>query len=397
MWPVAIFFFLACFSRAFCSAIRPRVAETIPNQGQGKYDEGSTWELDYEEKAIKAYQFIGKSVFDLPQTFGLILQDFLDDNSGRRRVQKSEESRAVYVLAEKGLLVMGVTVLDQRSKDTSLNYTSKKERIPRMAQRMLNSEVLIKDMVAEGLTPAPEEKPTLKDVLSKFKREGGHMRGAGLLGLESTGPESQPFSTMTDSFGLALRTALGISARPWISYTGPRDTKAFLAWVQKESTPTLMVAIGNGVVMRREKGSKPFNDQNLNTISAGSDPDMTKEIAAPKIDCDDDAMDIDGGDSADYDDDAMEIDDEPNENIKSTSIREIFHMKTGKTKGACDGLKALPTWFAESKEMAKAGLQAFSDAKQGNKIAKDTLKQFLGITSATSDREFRETRREWVL
>ncbi|KAJ5161557.1 hypothetical protein N7492_006949 [Penicillium capsulatum] len=75
------------------------------------------------------------------------------------------------------------------------------------------------------------------------------------------------------------------------------------------------------------------------------------------------------------------------------TIQDVFHLKTGNTKGGCDNrLSLLNTWFDEVKDMAQAGLQAFTDAGNGNKIAAGTLSQFLGITSKTSANEFKDVK-----
>ncbi|KAJ5895377.1 hypothetical protein N7495_007068 [Penicillium taxi] len=71
-----------------------------------------------------------------------------------------------------------------------------------------------------------------------------------------------------------------------------------------------------------------------------------------------------------------------------TSLESIFTLKSGINKGGCDTYKSkLSTWFDESVELAKAGVQCFQDAKKGEKAAKSTLKLLLGINGNTAAKE----------
>lgn len=69
-------------------------------------------------------------------------------------------------------------------------------------------------------------------------------------------------------------------------------------------------------------------------------------------------------------------------------LSDIFLMKDMRTKGGCRLYQnVLSVWYREIKEMIDAGLKAFADAADGNKIAEHTLMRFLGISPTTSANE----------
>jgi hypothetical protein len=81
------------------------------------------------------------------------------------------------------------------------------------------------------------------------------------------------------------------------------------------------------------------------------------------------------------------------------TLQTIFHVKSGSTAGGCTDKKqsTLATWLTESRELAKAGVQAFDDAAKGNKDAEHALSQFLGIDSKTSAEDRKDVKGQFYI
>lgn len=74
--------------------------------------------------------------------------------------------------------------------------------------------------------------------------------------------------------------------------------------------------------------------------------------------------------------------------VLGVSVEAIFKVKSGKNKGGCDAIQnTLQSWYQESIELAKAGLQCFEDAEDKgtirHKVASDNLKLFLDVNSGS--------------
>ncbi|KAJ5610143.1 hypothetical protein N7510_006862 [Penicillium lagena] len=374
MGPLAVLIYFAFFSQVFGFAIEKRVSgKLLPNNGIDKYDDPSTWQIKYEKNKINGYYFQGDSIFDLPETVGMIYQDFpMESVNARVRMAKDKvtERMVVYVFAEKAILVLGIPL------SSVVTMAKKNWSALKMAQSLWRQDVEITKRYSKGGQIETRGKISpLKDILAELQASGGNIMGAGVVGLSPGYQRPLRFLPAFDALGIVLYETLGIPVRPWESSIKSYDKRAFLTWVSEGTKPTLEISIGKEVVMIWKKGLEPYYAPSAEAISKW------------------------GIDIASFSDkDAFEDDCDTNENSASAnpSVQEIFQIKSGRTNGGCDAnrQKAIAAWLNESKEMAKAGLQAFLDASDGNKIAMATLEQFLGITTETSANEREITRKK---
>ncbi|KAJ5161556.1 hypothetical protein N7492_006948 [Penicillium capsulatum] len=242
---------------------------------------------------------------------------------------------------------------------------------------------------------APAKK--LIEVLSYIKRYGGKIQSAGVVGFQGAIRFSSPVAY--DALGLCLLKELGVYPTPWRAEGTSRMTEAFLAWTGHWQRRVLRLSIGSEVIFAWEEGSQPYyppswsSASRFNQLTAKEEANKytaqeATNAAEELVEC---AMEVD----EDEIENGQIVDEDNNNNTPSDppGLQKIFQIKTGKNKGGCDAHQGdLRAWFSEAKEIAKAGLQAFSDASNGNKIAQETLKQFLGIDSSTPASDLEDTK-----
>lgn len=366
-----IWVFFALISQIFGFALEPRLSERLlDNNGLDKYNEPASEKLEFHHNKIEGYFFYGDSVFDLPSTLGILFQDYPRGRDKKVVKKKVKESVVGYVFSEKGVLVLGVPrTLEVEPADWKV-----KSNLLDLAQFLWHHDVEITKTSYKGQnSESTHEVSPLKDILADFQEDGGRVRGAGVVDLNDG-----LFSGGFNALGVVLNHILGVDVMPWRP-TGNEETLPFLFFVTEGQKPTLEMAIGKEVVM---------------LWRSGLDPQYAPTAEATwKWDTDPATI---GDDSSFNDCGTDRNSNEDNDQKGPPTAEKLFHIKAGRAHGGCDPSrqKTITTWLSESRELAKAGLQAFSDADDGDKIAIHTLKQFLGIDRRHGSKERLKTKSE---
>lgn len=256
MGPLVILILSAFISPIFALDL----TEMTAVKGIEVYHNSETLQIEYDAAEIDGYLFTGEPIWELPDTVGMIYQDFYKEIKEGERKTRVDERMVVLAVGETGLLVLGVPHEKKFNPRGSYHKETSSEKTINLAKKFLEHKTMIRkrswdDGTRKWKLDGPS--PTVREVLAEFKREAGKIVAAGVVGLRFTGGKMKMYQAYT-SWGFLLARELkldGGAVKPWVGRT--TDIKSWVNLIAITDDGKLTVTIGPQLLMDWKQGETP--------------------------------------------------------------------------------------------------------------------------------------------